>query len=126
MKYIALFLLAYASFAHANDFASRVKAGESALATPSGQRYEASWGKTMQASLKTCIPVGSTSSAYLGEFTFVANVSSSGAVSSVQVKPVTPVSRCFAMHFGDVSLPPPPGIRPGGFLPVADSVSITP
>ena len=126
MKYIALLLLAYASAGHVNDFASRVKAGESALATSSGRRYEASWGMTMHASLKTCIPVGSTSSASLGKFTFVANVSSSGAVSSVQVKPVTPVSKCFAKHFGDVPLPPPPGIPPGSFLPVADSISVTP
>ena len=126
MKYFALLLLTYGSFAHADAFAIRVKAGELALASSSGQRYEASWGKTMQASLIACVPVGSTSSANLGEFTFVANVSSNGAISSVQVKPLTPVSECFARHFADVQLPPPPGISPGSFLPVADSVSVTP
>lgn len=126
MKYLALLLVALASVAHADDFASRVKAGELALASPEGQRYEASWGKTMQASLIACVPAGSTSPADLGKFTFVAKVSSRGEVSSVQVKPLTAVSRCFASHFGNEPLPPPPGIRPGSFLPVADSVSVTP
>jgi len=126
MKYIALLLLPVATLSHASDFATRVKAGVLSLASPSGQRYEASWGQAMQASLAACVPVGSTSPANLGKFTFVANVSSSGVVSSVEVEPVTSVSRCFAIHFGAAQLPPPPGVRSGSYLPVADSISVTP
>ena len=126
MKYLALLLLLFATFSHASDFATRVRAGKLALASPSGKSYEASWGQAMQASLVRCVPVGSTSPANLGKFTFVANVTSSGAVSAVEVKPVTSVSQCFAIHFGAAQLPPPPGIRPGHYLTVADSVSVTP
>ena len=126
MKYLALLLFAFTTFAYADDFASRVKDGESALASPSGQRYEASWVETMQASLMACVPVGSTSTANLGKFTFVANVSSTGAVSAVDVRPVTAVSRCFAKHFGGAQLPPPAGIRSGSYLSIADSIKVTP
>jgi hypothetical protein len=126
MKYFALLLLAFATLAHASDFAARVKAGQLALGTPSGKSYEASWGNAMQTSLTSCVPVGSTSPANLGKFIFVANVSSSGLVSEVEVSPITTVSQCFAKHFGSAQLPPPLGLRHGTYLPVADSIEITP
>ena len=124
MKYFALLLLTFTTLTHASDFASRLKAGKLALTTSSGKNYEHSWGEVMQASLASCVPIGSTSPATLGKFTFVANVSFSGSVSDVEVRPVTAVSQCFAKYFGGAQLPAPPGISPGGYFPVADSVEV--
>lgn len=109
------------------DFAARVKAGKQALASPEGQKYEQSWGEVVQSILTTCIPIGSTDPTNLGRFTFVADVSTSGSVSSVEVKPSNTVSRCFALHFGKARLPKPPtSLIKGKILPVADDIVVTP
>jgi|HubBroStandDraft_5_1064220.scaffolds.fasta_scaffold893811_1 hypothetical protein len=126
MKYFALLLLVFATFAEASDFTSRVKAGQLVLATTSGKSYEASWGDAMEASIKSCAQVGSTSSANLGKFIFVANISSSGLVSDVEVRPITTVSQCFAKPFGGTRLPRPPGASHGNYITVADSIDIRP
>ena len=126
MKYLALLLLMFALFTQASEFSSRLRAGQMALSTPSGKSYEHSWGEVMRASLTSCVPIGTRSTATLGTFTFVANVSSSGSVSDVEVRPVTAVSQCFAKYFGGAQLPAPPGIKHVGYLPVADSVDVTP
>jgi hypothetical protein len=116
-----------AGTAYANDFAARAKAGKQALATPEGKKYEDSWGEVMGGILQTCIPLGSTDPGNLGRFTFVADVSSSGSVSSVEVQPVTRVSRCFAEQFGKANLPRPPmPLKKGELLPVADDIVVTP
>src|SRR3546814_15041456 len=95
MKIIVLTMAFLASSAFAEDFDARQKAGEAALANAKGRQYEASWGAAMQATLPACIPIGSTASAHLGKFTFVANVDAKGNVLAVEVKPSTVVSRCF-------------------------------
>ncbi|HKK00811.1 MAG TPA: hypothetical protein VJ955_01475 [Desulfuromonadales bacterium] len=77
MKYLALVILLFATAAQAKDFSARVKAGKLSLSSPEGQRYEASWGEVMRTILPACIPLGSTSPANPGKFTFVADVSSS-------------------------------------------------
>jgi hypothetical protein len=110
-----------------SDFAARSKAGKQALASPEGQQYERSWGEVMQAILTTCIPIGSTDPANLGRFTFVADVSAEGSVSSVEVEPRNAVSRCFALHFAKAQLPKPPtSVIKGNVLPVADDIVVTP
>jgi hypothetical protein len=110
-----------------SDFAARNKAGKQALASPEGQQYEKSWREVMQSILTTCIPIGSTDPANLGRFTFVADVSASGSVSSVEVEPSNAVSRCFALHFGKARLPKPPtSLIKGNILPVADDIVVTP
>ena len=110
-----------------NEFSARVKSGKEVLATPEGQLYASSWGETMKGILTTCVPLGSTDPANLGRFTFVADVSASGAVSSVDVGPITDVSRCFAFQFGKAQLPaPPPALLKGEKLPVADDIIVTP
>jgi hypothetical protein len=77
--------------------------------------------------LHTCIPVGSTNPANLGKFTFVANISAAGEVSSAEVEPRTAVSRCFAEHFGKARLPRPPfPLKNGALLPVADDIEVGP
>ncbi len=113
--------------ARISDFAARVKVGKQTLASPEGQQYEASWGESMQTILTTCIPIGSTNPANLGRFTFVADVSASGVISSVEVQPSNTVSRCFAQHFGKARLPRPPmPLNASGLLPIADDIVITP
>ena len=127
MKYLALVIIFFAGAAHAGDFSARVKAGKQSLSSPEGQQYEASWGEVMQTILPVCIPLGSTSPANLGKFTFVADVSSAGLVSSVEVEPSTDVSRCFAKHFNNAHLPPPPiPLKYGALLPVADVIEVAP
>lgn len=111
----------------ANNFAARVKAGKQALASPEGQHYEESWGEAMGNILHTCIPIGSSDPGNLGRFTFVADVSASGMVSSVEVEPSNKVSRCFVLHFGKARLPKPPtSLIKGNILPVADDIVVTP
>ena len=107
------------------DVAARMKAGKEALATPEGQKYEVSWGEVMGAVLRGCIPPGSTSPANLGNFTFVADVDRIGTVSSVEVRPSTHVSRCFAKRFRASKLPQPP-IGSHGLFPISDVVSVIP
>jgi hypothetical protein len=111
----------------ASNFATRVKAGKQALASPEGQQYEESWGEVMQKILTTCIPIGSPDPANLGRYTFVADVSPSGLVSSVEVEPSTTASRCFALHFEKARLPQPPmALEEGGLFPITDDIVITP
>lgn len=126
MKLFGLLLFAFATVAHGSDFADRVAQGKQTLASPAGQKYEASWGNTMGAVLVACVPVGSTSPANLGRFTFVADVSPVGAVSAVAVRPSTAVSECFARHFRLARLPPPPIQRPGSSFPVSDDIVVSP
>jgi hypothetical protein len=128
MKLLALSILLLAGLAHAGDLTARIKAGKSALAGVEGQRYEATWGAAIGAAITACVPPGSTSPGNLGKFTFVGDVSSTGLVSSVEVQPSTAISRCFAQHFSDAKLPPPPPVllnsRPA--LPIADEIEVRP
>jgi hypothetical protein len=127
MKCLLASIIFFVGVAHAGDFAARVKAGKQALASPEGQQYEVSWGEIMQTILTTCIPIGSSDPANLGRFTFVADVSASGLVSSFEVNPSTAVSRCFALHFAKARLPRPPmPLKKGELLPIADDIVITP
>ena len=125
MRYLIFPILFLVGVAHAGDFSARAKAGKLALSSPEGQRYEASWGSVMQTTLPACIPLGSTSPANLGKFTFVADVSPSGLVSSVEVEPSTAVSRCFALHFSGAHLPPPPSSsKADALFPIADEIEV--
>ncbi|HUJ16379.1 MAG TPA: hypothetical protein VL197_00115 [Nitrospirota bacterium] len=112
---------------HANEFAARVKSGKEALATPEGQQYASSWGESMKAILTSCVLPGLTDPANLGRFTFVADISASGTISSIEVSPITEVSRCFALQFGKAQLPSPPmSLLKGEKLPVADDIVVVP
>ena len=95
---------------------------------PEGTRVRnAHASEVMGTVMHTCIPPGSTSPANLGKFTFVANVDLAGKVSSVEVSPITKVSRCFAKLFGAATLPAPPASNNiGKFFPIADVMSVGP
>jgi hypothetical protein len=127
ITWLALSLVCIAGIVDAADFAARAAAGKKNLASPEGQRYEQSWGEVMGNVLHTCIPIGSTNPANLGKFTFVADVSAAGEVSSVDVEPRTAVSRCFAEQFGRSRLTRPPfPLKDGALLSIADDIEVGP
>lgn len=109
--------------AQAAQFADREKVGLAALATPEGKKYEASWGDVVGPTFKACVPTGSAASGGdLGKFVLIANVSNSGTVSDVDVRPSTRVSRCFAEHFVASKLPRPPATESVSTpFPIADT-----
>ena len=114
MKRLVLFTLVFVGLANAADFDARAKAGKLALASPLAQKYVSTWGSMMSATMTACRPLGFRPSDAAGAFTFVADVSPAGLVSSVDVRPGTRLSRCFAVHFTNVQLPAPP-LEFGGF-----------
>ena len=126
MRTLVAILLVVSMSAHAAVFAEREKAGLSAMATPEGKKYEASWGKVVGPAFKACVPSGpAASSANLGKFVLIANVARSGVVSDVDVSPSNPVSRCFAKHFAGSTLPPPPMADSAATLfPIADTFEV--
>jgi hypothetical protein len=127
MKYFILLILFFVGLANAGNFSHRVLIGKHALASQEGKKYEASWGSVIQTKLTSCIPIGSKSPSNLGKFTFVAYVSQSGLVNSVEVEPSTPVSRCFALLFNNAFLPPPPKLaNPIAMFPIADLIVVKP
>ncbi|MDE0856113.1 MAG: hypothetical protein OSA97_17000 [Nevskia sp.] len=127
MKYSLLALLFIVAAALAEDFDARAKAGQQALASAEGQAYEHSLGLAFHKAISACIPKGSTLPANLGKFTFVANVASSGLASSVEVRPGTAVSHCFAEQLDGAQLPPPPAPpHAGSLFPVTDEIEVVP
>ena len=98
-----LFLLVGASPA---SFDSRLESGRQAISTEQGKAYDASLGPTIGQALRACVPPGSPSR--IGKFALVGTVASSGAVSAIEVRPVTSASRCFAKQISAASLPAPP------------------
>jgi hypothetical protein len=128
MKRLVLLTFLFAGIANAAGFGSRVKAGKLALASPLAKKYVSSWAPMMSASMTACRPLGFRPSDAAGAFTFVADVSLTGLVSSVEVRPGTRLSRCFADHFTNVQLPAPPAELLNGepSLPIADELELLP
>lgn len=108
MKRLLLPLLAVTVAAHATDFPDRVREGKAAAASTAGKQYDESLGPVIGEAMRACISVGSTAESNLGAFTLVGEVSDSGAIFSVEVQPVTAVSKCFAKQFEKAHLPSPP------------------
>ncbi len=108
MRNTILSLLLISDLTQAGNLSSRMEEGVSALATPEGQRYEATWGPVIRTAITACVPLGAASPAKQGRFAFVGDVSPDGRVSAVEVLPSTEVSRCFAQHFTGALLPAPP------------------
>ncbi len=128
MKRLFLLALLFVGLANAADFGARAKAGKLALASPLAQKYVSTWGSMMSATMTACRPLAFRPSDAAGEFAFVADVSPTGLVSSVEVRPETRLSLCFANHFTNVQLPaPPPELLHGKpFLPIADELELLP
>ena len=125
MRCVVLLLTLITTSAPAENFAARVDAGKIALAGAEGQSYETSFGPAIRKALLPCAAMNSTSQTNGGKFTFVADVSRSGSASSIEVDPVTSVSRCFAQHFAGAQLPPPPRMRNrSSMFPVTDTITL--
>ena len=108
MKKIIAALIFVSCSACAADFSARVNEGNQAIAAPDGKVYDASLGPAIRAAMAACVPHGSAPTGKLGKFALVGYVDASGRLTSIAVKPVTAVSRCFADNFGSAALPPPP------------------
>jgi hypothetical protein len=107
-RILLLLLLSMSGPILADDFSSRADAGEAALSSPSGKKYQAALGPVIGKALRICIPPGSTSPENLGSFVLVANIAPSGKANKIEIRPETTISRCFAKHFGESELPAPP------------------
>ena len=109
------------------DFDARVAEAKSATATTEGQRYDKKLGHSIGSAMQACVPSGSTAEANLGKFTLVGYVATSGIVSSVEVRPNTKVSECFASKFRQLELPTPPAslaLKSG--VPIIVEMSVAP
>lgn len=108
MRKIAFLLMFASCSAAAADFTARVAQGNATMATAEGKAYDASLAPAIQAAMVACVPPGATATGKVGKFTLVAYADASGHLSSIDVMPVTSVSRCFGERFGAATLPPPP------------------
>jgi len=105
LVFIALLLAASSHEAFADDFDMRLAAGNKALSSPEGQTYEQSLGPAIQSAMMKCLPPGSP---YTGQFALIGSVLKSGKVTSVKVRPIDDISRCFAERIKEAALPVPP------------------
>lgn len=122
---IALFAFS-ALPAYAADFPARVARGNEVAATPEGRGYDASLAPAIQTAIVACIPPGTSPASGSGKFTLVGNVDVKGQLHAVEVRPSTPVSRCFADKFASTMLPSPPDVdHQGGNYPVTVEMNIT-
>ncbi|WP_133479861.1 hypothetical protein [Cognatilysobacter segetis] len=103
----SLLMLASASSA-ATSFDARVVAAEAAIARPGGFAYDTALVPAIHAAVAPCVPAGSDP-ARGGGFVLVADVDAQGRLHAVDVRPASPIARCFAQRFGAMRLHGPPG-----------------
>lgn len=111
-----LLLLALPFAASASDFDARVADARAAIATPAGHAYDMALVPAVHAATTRCVPPGKRAARAADSFTTVARVAADGRVTDVQVRPVTPLSACFARTLGTMRLQPLPVAlrRPAG------------
>lgn len=104
-----LFALALA-LAAGDGFDARVQAAKALEGKADGKAWQsAMWdriGNPATDALKDCI--ASNAPADKRPFTLVAEVAADGRSGQVEVRPATPVARCFAGQFNAWTLPAPP------------------
>jgi hypothetical protein len=103
--FIALSFLALSNEAFSDDFEMRLAAGNKALSSSEGQTYEQSLSPAIQSAMTKCL---SPVTPYTGQFALIGNVSKSGKVTSVEVRPIDDISQCFAERIKESTLPVPP------------------
>ena len=101
---LALFMTP--SFA-ASNFDARIAAAEAAIAAPGGFAYDTALVPAIHAAVVSCVPPG-VDPGRGGGFVLVADVDANGRLQAVDVKPASPIARCFAQHLGATRLRPPP------------------
>ncbi|TZF86863.1 hypothetical protein [Cognatilysobacter lacus] len=104
-------LLLLATTAHASGFDARVAAAKAAIAMPGGRAYDMAMVPAIHAAIVPCVPA-SPDPAGAGAFVLVADVDSTGRVLSADVRPASPIARCFARHLGADRLRRPPAHLP--------------
>jgi hypothetical protein len=102
---IILLLVASSHEAFSDDFEMRLAAGNKALSSSEGQTYEQALGPAIQSAMTKCL---SPVTPYTGQFALIGNVSKSGKVTSVEVRPIDDISQCFAERIKESTLPVPP------------------
>jgi hypothetical protein len=103
--FITLLLVVSSDEAFSDDFEMRLTAGNKALSSSEGQTYEQSLGPAIQSAMTKCLPFVTP---YTGQFALIGNVSKSGKVTSVEVRPIDDISQCFAERIKESTFPVPP------------------
>jgi len=104
-----IFTLALAQTARADEFATRVAAGRTAAATPAGDEFALSVTPMLQEIDSICDPPGTIlPAAELGPLDLVGDITPTGALTNVEIRPQTAVSACFAKHLAARHFTPPP------------------
>lgn len=103
MRYITLALLLVSCNAMAGDMATRVAAGNMAMATAEGQAYDRSLAPAIQSAMMVCAPRPTREPVCAG-----GRHRYRRGLSRVAVDPATPLSRCFAEKLPAQPLPVPP------------------
>jgi hypothetical protein len=111
-------VIAFILFAHAacaDPFTNRVAAGQAASVTPAGIQFDASVSPLIANTGQICDPPGSVlPAADIGQFQLVGDVTRTGKLINVAVRPQTPIAECFALQFARnmFALPPTGGNYP--------------
>ncbi|GAB2525102.1 hypothetical protein [Lysobacter humi (ex Lee et al. 2017)] len=111
MRILLLCLALLATPALADGFTARVARAKAAVATPAGYAYDMALVPAIHAAMTGCVPAGRAPAKAADVFTAVADVDASGRVHVVDVRPATPIARCFAKRLGAVRLQRPPGAQ---------------
>ena len=125
----AVALVLSASSVLAQSFGERVAAAKAEAQKPAGKQYEQSLYPFIGQAMRTCVPPGGGNPNALGNFTYVASVSSAGAVRFAAVQPDSSVARCFHQQFLAITLPAPPHVlqSPSGLsYPIVIEMKVTP
>jgi hypothetical protein len=124
-----MLLLAIALFAPTlaapGDFAARQAEAQRLEASPEGSAYVRKYSYLVTPAMRGCVPPGKADPANLGTFSVVADVLGNGQLFSVDVKPRTPISTCFAEQLGHATFPTPPTNGGKNYVVVID-MTITP
>jgi hypothetical protein len=113
----SLLALASTVSSAAPPFDARIAAANAAIATPAGYAYDTALVPAIHAAIVPCVPAGADP-ARGGGFVLVADVDARGRLRAVDVRPASPIARCFAQRFGATRLRSPPGptVRPWPIL----------
>ncbi|GAB1597232.1 hypothetical protein [Lysobacter claricitrinus] len=103
----AALLTSTAATAATPTFDARVAAAKAAVATRPGFIYDTAMVPAVHHALVPCVPKG-TDPARGGDFVLVADVDRGGHASNIDVRPSSPLARCFARTFAALALRPPP------------------
>jgi len=114
VKNVFLIVVALVPFhAQADTFSERLSSAQRFLESPEGRGYE-TWlnsqvGPLVTKTLQSCF--GNLGAPDKSDFTVVADVLSSGKLSSVVARPATNLAQCFVRGLESATLSKPPGNR---------------